>query len=113
MSAVLTTQRFIDQNPTLIAILKVVTGALAIAASVACVVYAFNFQSIHETEHRTLKAACERSKVFGPPLLDHLERVENRLHLNALDRQIEWPIGSGHHEQAIEFYRQTIPKECP
>ena len=64
-----------------------------------------------EAKH-TAKIACVRSRVFGKPFLDHVERVEARLHTGALEGTVEWPVGSHRQEQVLKFFRTTIPSKC-
>lgn len=61
---------------------------------------------------KTAHTACIRSRIFGPPLIDHLEAVEARLHTGALETPVEYPLGSKDLVPILVFYRSTIPKTC-
>lgn len=101
-------------------LLQVITGAFLILVSIFLAVVAITVFKQQENEHKqrvkeasTVRAACVRSKLFGPPLLDHLEGVENRLKLGALEKEVEYPVGSHKRVAVLAFYRSTIPKKCP
>lgn len=87
---------------------QVATGALLVAVSVFLVVIAlivFRQQSNESTqrhaEAKTVRLSCTRSRKFGPPLIDFLERAESKLRVDALPPAV------------IVYYRSTIPKSCP
>lgn len=99
---------------------QVATGSLLIAVSAFLVVIAILVFSQQSNEHKqrvreehTVRTACVRARIFGPPFIDHIERVEHRLHLGALERLVEYPPGSHKLESVLHFYRSTIPKRCP
>lgn len=101
-------------------VFQVLTGILLIGVSIFLAVVAvivFNQQNNEHTqrqkEEATVRISCIRSRLFGPPLLEHLQGVEERLHLGALEKRIEYPIGSEHFVSVLQFYRSTIPKKCP
>lgn len=71
-----------------------------------------HFKEQRATAHQAYEQ-CQRAKVFGPPFIDHIERVEERLHLHALEGSVEWPLGSGKYVSVLDFYRSTIPRSCP
>lgn len=91
-------------------------GFIALIATFLAVVAVIVFQqqeaehAHHRLEAKTVHTTCIRSVVFGPPLIDFLERAEGRLHTGALDREL---TVEGKKQSVIAFYRTTIPKSCP
>lgn len=101
-------------------LIQLVQGAIVVAISVVLLIIGLTVlaQSSEHAKERakeraTLHATCERARVFGPPLLSHLEGVEARLKLGALERDVEYPVGSHKMQRVLAFYRETIPKSCP
>lgn len=90
--------------------------ACAVVAALSLKVAVRTSQNLaHEQRVTAVQArtACIRSRVFGPPFISHIERVEARLHTGALEGKVEWPIGSHKTESVLKFYRSTIPETCP
>lgn len=108
------------------AVIRMVLGCIWTASSIVLVLVAFNVKALeegrdkdHSRERATVRTACERSQVFGLPLITHIERVERKLHTGALVQadgqpvEVEYPQGSRKYVSVLGYYRQSIPKVCP
>lgn len=99
------------------ALLKVLLGAFWTATSIIVLVLCvlvwrqtINEGHRHHTESVTTKAACVRSRTFGPPFLTFLRETEAKLHIDPLNRKLEV---AGHQVSVLDFYHSTIPRHCP
>lgn len=64
----------------------------------------------HKREAKTVRTACVRSKVFGPPFLAFLEQTEGKLGIEPLNVRLKI---EGKETSVLDFYRSTIPRSCP
>lgn len=99
------------------ALVQIALGLLWTATSVFLAVVATivftqqaNEHHAHEREARTVRVACERSRVFGPPFLEFLTLTESRLEIHPLDQPLK---ADGKQISVLDFYRSTIPRGCP
>jgi hypothetical protein len=86
--------------------------ALTVGLTIALIVISHEANKRSDEQRATAGqayAACIRSKVFGPPFIDHIERVEAKLHTGALEQKVPF---EGKQVGVLDYYRSTIPKTC-
>lgn len=97
-----------DVTPAVIKWMAIVAACLSLtAATIAGVAFdrvsdlASSAKQQAQQADETSRAACRRTRLFGPELADAYERAAKDLGFQVLS------------PPALEAYRQTIPESCP